>query len=47
LNYAVAVALGILAYIFWKEKSEDLAKTQHDQRKSGNAINYRLRKWNK
>lgn len=30
LNYAVAIALGILAYIFWKEKSEDLTKTQHD-----------------
>jgi nickel/cobalt transporter (NicO) family protein len=29
LNYGVAIALGILAYIFWKEKSEDLAKTQH------------------
>ena len=29
LNYIVAIALGILAYIFWKEKSEDLTKTQH------------------
>jgi|SoiMethySBSTD1v2_1073268.scaffolds.fasta_scaffold82022_5 nickel/cobalt exporter len=29
LNYAVALALGILAYMFWKEKSEDLTKTQH------------------
>lgn len=29
LNYIVALALGILAYIFWKEKSEDLTKTQH------------------
>ncbi len=29
LNYIVAIALGILAYIFWKEKSEDLIKTQH------------------
>lgn len=29
LNYAVAIALGILAYIFWKEKSEDLTETQH------------------
>ncbi|CAN5438181.1 hypothetical protein BH18THE1_BH18THE1_01690 [soil metagenome] len=29
LNYGVAIALGILAYIFWKEKTEDLAKTQH------------------
>ncbi len=29
LNYGVAVALGILAYMFWKEKSEDLTKTQH------------------
>jgi ABC-type nickel/cobalt efflux system permease component RcnA len=29
LNYAAAIALGILAYIFWKEKSEDLTETQH------------------
>ena len=29
LNYGVAIALGILANIFWKEKSEDLVNTQH------------------
>jgi nickel/cobalt transporter (NicO) family protein len=29
LNYAVAAALGILAYLFWKEKAEDLIETQH------------------
>ena len=29
LNYGVAIALGILAYMFWIEKSEDLTKTQH------------------
>jgi nickel/cobalt exporter len=29
LNYAVAAALGILAYLFWKEKGEDLVETQH------------------
>ncbi len=29
LNYAVAVALGVLAYIFWKEKGEDLVDSQH------------------
>jgi nickel/cobalt transporter (NicO) family protein len=29
LNYAVAITLGILAYIFWKEKTEDLRETQH------------------
>jgi len=29
LNYGVATALGILAYMFWKEKSEDLTKTDH------------------
>ncbi len=29
LNYGVTIALGILAYMFWKEKSEDLTKTQH------------------
>lgn len=28
-NYAAAIALGILAYTFWKEKPEDLAKSQH------------------
>ncbi len=30
LNYAVAAALGILAYLFWKEKTEDLIETQHE-----------------
>jgi nickel/cobalt exporter len=29
LNYAAAIALGILAYIFWREKPEDLIETQH------------------
>lgn len=29
LNYGVAIILGILAYIFWKEKTEDLTETQH------------------
>ncbi len=29
LNYAVAAALGVLAYIFWKEKEEDLVESQH------------------
>jgi nickel/cobalt transporter (NicO) family protein len=29
LNYAVAAALAILAYIFWKEKAENLIETQH------------------
>lgn len=29
LNYAVAVALGMLAFLFWKEKGEDLVETQH------------------
>lgn len=29
LNYAVASALGIMAYLFWKEKTEDLTETQH------------------
>ncbi|MDQ3884624.1 MAG: nickel/cobalt transporter [Thermoproteota archaeon] len=29
MNYAVGIALGILAFIFWREKSEDLAETQH------------------
>jgi nickel/cobalt transporter (NicO) family protein len=29
LNYGVALTLGVLAYIFWKEKTEDLTETQH------------------
>ena len=29
LNYAAAIALGILAFTFWKEKPEDLGKSQH------------------
>jgi nickel/cobalt transporter (NicO) family protein len=29
LNYGVAITLGILAYISWKEKTEDLTRTQH------------------
>ncbi|MGH9975798.1 MAG: nickel/cobalt transporter [Nitrososphaeraceae archaeon] len=29
MQYGAAIALGILAYVFWKEKGEDLGKTQH------------------
>ena len=29
MKYGAAIALGILAYIFWKEKNEDLVETQH------------------
>jgi nickel/cobalt transporter (NicO) family protein len=29
LHYGAAIGLGILAYIFWKEKAEDYSKTQH------------------
>ena len=29
LNYAASFALTILAYIFWREKGEDLIETQH------------------
>ena len=29
VRYGAAIALGILAYIFWKEKGEDFASTQH------------------
>ncbi len=29
LNYAAAIALGILAFMFWREKPEDLVKNQH------------------
>jgi nickel/cobalt exporter len=30
LNYAAAIALGILAFMFWREKSDNLVKSQHD-----------------
>ena len=29
LRYSAAIGLGILAYIFWKEKAEDYIQTQH------------------
>ena len=29
LNYAAAIALAILAYMFWREKPDDLVKSQH------------------
>ena len=29
MQYGAAIALGILAYIFWREKGEDLIETQH------------------
>lgn len=29
MKYGAAIALGILAYVFWKEKRVDLSKTQH------------------
>ncbi len=29
LDYAVAVALAVLAFMFWREKAEDLSQTQH------------------
>ena len=29
MRYGAAITLGILAYIFWKEKDEDLVETQH------------------
>ena len=29
MKYGAALALGILAYVFWKEKGEDLVITQH------------------
>jgi nickel/cobalt exporter len=29
MRYGAAIALGILAFVFWKEKGEDLALTQH------------------
>ena len=29
LQYSAAIGLGILAYLFWREKGEDLVQTQH------------------
>jgi nickel/cobalt transporter (NicO) family protein len=29
LNYAAAIALGVLAFMFWREKPDDLVKSQH------------------
>jgi len=29
LQYGAAIGLGILAYLFWREKGEDLVQTQH------------------
>ena len=29
LQYSAALALGILTYLFWREKAEDLSETQH------------------
>jgi nickel/cobalt exporter len=35
MRYGAAIALGILAYIFWKEKDEDLVETQHGHLHNG------------
>ena len=35
MSYGAAIALGILAYIFWKEKDEDLVETQHGHLHNG------------
>lgn len=29
IQYGVAIALGVLAYLFWREEGEDLVETQH------------------
>jgi nickel/cobalt transporter (NicO) family protein len=36
MKYAAAVALGILAYVFWKEKEENLVMSQHGHLHDGN-----------
>jgi hypothetical protein len=36
MRYGAAIALGILAYIIWKEKDEDLVETQHGHLHDGN-----------
>jgi hypothetical protein len=35
MRYCAAIALGILAYIFWREKDEDLVETQHGHLHNG------------
>jgi nickel/cobalt transporter (NicO) family protein len=35
MRYGAAIALGILAYLFWKEKDEDLVETQHGHLHNG------------
>lgn len=35
MRYGAAIVLGILAYIFWKEKDEDLIETQHGHLHNG------------
>ena len=35
MRYGAAIALGILAYIFWKEKDDDLVETQHGHLHNG------------
>ena len=36
MKYGAAIALGILAYIFWKEKDENFVETQHGHLHNGN-----------
>lgn len=40
-KYGSAIALGILAYIFWKEKDEDFVETQHGHLHS-DKVNFHL-----
>ena len=35
MRYGAAIALGILAYVFWREKDEDLVETQHGHLHNG------------
>src|SRR5215213_8456907 len=49
MNYAVAIALGILAFMFWREKSEDLTETQHGHLHHENAdhLDHKHSHWHK
>jgi ABC-type nickel/cobalt efflux system permease component RcnA len=54
LRYGAAIGLGILAYIFWKEKAEDYIQTQHghlhnnsDSEMESSSTNHEHMHWHK
>jgi nickel/cobalt exporter len=51
LRYGAAIGLGILAYIFWNQKQEDFAQTQHghlhNEREDGDQVTHEHMHWHK